>query len=149
MVDQAMAEAPQPAELKGLWTGTTLITSVIVPEVTEKAKKEGCNMDKLKELKGKSLATFINFSGSPSGSGSAEVTIQFQPGKGQPFAARYTYKTGSISIKHTAKGASVSLDGKMQRMTQGYAMNGILRIRYGSEGLSMAIDGNSDLTKPH
>lgn len=106
-------------------------------------------MDKLKELKGKSLATFINFSGSPSGSGSASVTIQFQAGKGQPFAGRYTYKTGSVSIKHSAKGASVSLDGNVQRMTQGYAMNGKTRIRYGGEGFSMSIDGNFDLTKPH
>jgi hypothetical protein len=148
MVDQAMAEAPQPAELKGLWTGTTLITSVIVPEVSAKAKKEGCNMDKLKELKGKSLPTSIRFSGSPSGSGSATVSMQFQPGKGQPFTGRYTYNKGSISIKHSAKGASVGLDGKVQRMTQGYAMNGKTRIRYGGGGFSMSIDGNFDLTKP-
>lgn len=149
MVDEVMAEPPQPAELKGLWTGKTLITAVTVPEPSEKAKKEGCNFDEIKKLKGQNCATSVNMSGSPSGSGQATVNIAFKAGKGQPFSGRYTYSNGDVSITNAAKGVTITLKGKAIRQTQGYSMNGAMNLRWGGEGMVITIAGDFELTKAH
>ncbi len=149
IVDEVMAEPPQPSELKGLWSGKTLITAVTVPEPSEKAKKEGCNFDEIKKLKGKNCATSIHLSGAPGGSGQATVNIAFQAGKGQPFTGRYTYSNGDVSISNSSKGVTITMKGKAVRQTQGYSMNGDMNLRWGGEGIVITMAGKFEVTKAH
>ncbi|MHB1460159.1 MAG: hypothetical protein ACYC1M_02590 [Armatimonadota bacterium] len=149
MVDEVMAEPPQPAELKGMWTGKTLITAVTVPEPSEKAKKQGCNFDEIKKLKGQNCATSVNMSGGPSGAGRASVNIAFKAGKGQAFTGNYTYSNGDVSISNSAKGVTITMKGKAIRQTQGYSMNGDMHLVWGGEGMIISISGDFELTKAH
>ncbi len=149
MVDEVMAEPPQPTELKGVWTGKTLITAVTVPEPSEKAKKQGCNFDEIKKLKGQNCATSVNMSGGPSGSGRASVNIAFKAGKGQAFTGNYNYSNGDVSISNSAKGVTITMKGKAIRQTQGYSMNGDMHLVWGGEGMIISISGDFELTKAH
>jgi hypothetical protein len=150
MVDQAMAQAPLPAELKGGWTGTTVFSSIQVPEAaSEKAAKDGCDIfGAFKKLQGKPLGTNMHLDGSPSGSGNAVVHISFG-GKGSPISARYTYSAGTMTINQGIKGGTVSMKGDAKRMTQGYAMGGPITLTAGANGVFITMSGEFDVTKPH
>lgn len=151
MVDQAMAEAPLPAELKGEWNGTTVFTSIQVPEAaSDKAGKEGCNIGAMiKALQGKVLPTKMRLNGAPSGVGSMFMQISFQGKPGSPVNARYTYSGGALTINQGIKGGSITMHGEATRMTQGYAISGTTVATLGTGGANIVMSGKFDVTKPH
>ena len=149
IVDQAMAEPPQPYEMKGTWTGDTLITSVSVPEPSEKAKKEGCNFEQIKKLKGKKCATTISLGGPTGGAGSSTISIAFSAGKAQAIPGKYTYSNGDFTATSSQKGVTITYKGKAVRMTQGLAMKGDMHLKWGGEGMFISMSGDFDVSKSH
>lgn len=149
MVDQAMAEAPLAAELKGVWTGTTVFTSIQVPEAAaKKAGKDGCDISgMIKALKDKPMATKMRFDGAPSGSGKMFMQISFQGKQGEPINAHYTYKSGALTISQGVKGGSIRLRGEATRMTQGYAISGTTVAVLGAGGSQITMSGKFGVTK--
>ncbi|MEI6915494.1 MAG: hypothetical protein WCL39_10210, partial [Armatimonadota bacterium] len=147
LVDKAMAEAPLAEELKGLWSGTTVFTSIQVPQAaSDKAKKEGCDIaGEFKKMEGKPMPTTLSFDGSPSGSGNATLKIS----KGSPTTARYTYSAGAMTISQAIKGGTISMRGQATRMTQGYAMSGPVTMAGGSNGVFISMSGSFNVTKSH
>lgn len=151
MVDQAMAEAPLAAELKGEWTGTTVFTSIQVPETAPKgAGKEGCDIGAIiKALKDKPLPTKMRFDGAPSGSGSMFMQISFQGKQGSPINAHYTYSNGALTINQGVKGSAITMHGEARRMTQGYAISGTTVFAGGKGDARIVMSGTFNVTKPH
>jgi hypothetical protein len=151
MIDQAMAEAPLPEELKGVWTGTTTFTSINMPEgATEKAGKEGCDIGAMiKALKNKPLATKMRMDGAPSGSGSMFLQLSYQGKQGEPINATYHYTNGVLSISQGIENGSISLKGNARRMTQGYDISGTAVGKIGATENKIVLTGNFKVTKPH
>lgn len=151
LVDEAMAEAPLPQELNGLWTGTSVFTSIDLPEIP-KSGKEGCDLDiagASKALEGKPLGTTMRFAGSRTGSGT--MTLQMSHGKeaGDPVNANYRYENGVMTISQGTKGGHITLRGNAMRMTKGYAMRGTLTGTAGAGKAVIRMSGNFSVTKPH
>ena len=155
MVDKAMAEAPIAAELKGLWTGSVVYTSIQVPEAdSEKAAKEGCDIGaQFKKLEGKPLPISIHFDGSPSGSGNAIFSYTQNPSmkmsKGSSVNLRYTYSAGAMTISQGINAGTISIRGEARRLTQGYSMGGPIRVAGGGNGIHISMSGTFNVTKPH
>ena len=135
MVDEALRGCPEPEELAGKWTGTTVFTEVELP-TPEQAKKEGCDLDFtsfLKELKGKSLPTSIKLSGGPSGGG-AVIVLTINGENANPFSCKYTYSraSGEIRIRGSQQGASLTYAGKAARAGDHYEIKGRVSLNFGS-----------------
>ncbi len=151
MVDQAMAEAPLPEELKGEWNGTTVFTSIQVPEATaDKAAKEGCDIGAaIKKLKDKPMPTKIRLDGARSGSGNMFMQISFQGKPGDPVNATYHYDNGVLTINQGIKGGSITMRGNARRMTQGYDISGTSVVTLGAGDKRIVMSGTFKVTKPH
>ena len=151
LVDQVMAEAPLASELSGVWTGTTVFTSVGLPAVPPaKQSKEGCDIaGAIKALEGKPLTTKMKIVGSRTGSGS--MTLQLSHGKqaGSPANASYTYNEGAITINQGMEGSHLTLRGNATRMTQGYSMSGTAAGSIGGGESVIRLSGTFKVTKPH
>ena len=151
IVDQAMAEAPLPGELKGLWTGTTVFTSIKVPEATsDKAGKEGCDIGAaIKKLKDKPLPTKMTLDGARGGSGNMVMQISFQGKPGDPVNATYHYDNGALTVSQGLKGGSITMKGNARRMTQGYDIAGTSAASIGAGDARITMSGTFKVTKPH
>lgn len=151
LVDQAMAQAPLGKELKGVWTGTTVFTSIEVPEAAaESAAKDGCNIGAaIKALKDKPMSTSLRLDGAASGSGNMVLQISASGGSGHPVPGRYSYDGGVVRVSQGVKGGVLAFSGEVKRMTQGYAASGPISFGGTGKQAGFRMSGKFDVTKSH
>lgn len=148
LVESALQESPVPQEMVGSWTGTTIFTSVQIPQAAQaKAKKEGCDIaGEFKKLQGKTLATTMRLGAQGGGWGDMSLAIAF--GKGSsPINTRYAYNEGVFNVAQAIKDGNLTMRGDATRKTSGYSLSGTIRIRAGGLGTGIVMDGTFDYSK--
>lgn len=139
IVDNALLEAPRAAELAGNWKGFVRFTDITVPESAK--KQEGCNFDEfIKALKDRNIPATIQFPGVPAESGTFRMMLSVgdEPAwQSYP----YTYRDGTLSVRHTIEKAFVTMSGTARLQDTGYMMEGKISATQSAKGGEMRMSG--------
>lgn len=148
LIKEAIDGSPEPGEISGTWTGSWVITEIIMPEPKEGEQNttlEGCDFDiDWKKLKGKSVPLSLNLTVDSDGSGmitSADAATTGKNSGNNQLPFKYT--GGTVVVEKSDKGMTIHMEGQVQRTESGYTINGTLS----AVGNGASIKGTWNVTK--
>lgn len=116
---------PKITDLAGSWKGTTVVTDIIISDAAKeeiaKLEKEGCDMSKLEEAKGKSNP--LNFTLKPTSETGGDFVSN---GKTTPF----TYSDGVLTMSATENEATGVMTLAVSQDVSSYVASGSMNVDF-------------------
>lgn len=137
-VNQALAIAPDPGQVDGVYEGSMTVTKIDVPQGSEKTAEDAKCLDMYKELEGKKLSLKLDVSAT-----GGTVSMKGDGGNG---SGPCTYDNGAISMSVANQGSTISFKGTVKlRKEGGVAMSGSWVLPY--KGTPITMYGSWTATK--
>ncbi len=123
LIKTSLAIPPDPAQVKGTWRGSIVITKVQIPESETKRAEDAQCEQMFKQLEGKKNAMTLVLRLSDSGQGTATLTGSTGAGSGSA-----TYSDGSIKMVIKSDGTAFTMRGTVAlKQAGGMTMSGTWR----------------------